>query len=454
MDAVQPSWITEAVFYQIFVERFANGRPELDPEGAVPWDSAPTRANFFGGDLRGITQKLDHLVDLGINALYLTPIFEADTNHRYDTADYGRIDHRLGDRADYQELVDQAHRRGIRVVLDAVFNHTGEGHWAFRHAYALGEDSPYRDWYHLEFPMVRDPKPNYGTFAGCPYLPKLNHANPQVRDHLYQVGLQWLRTGIDGWRLDVPFEMEPDFWRGFRDVIKAENPQAYIVGEVWELATEWLQGDLFDGTMNYPLRTAILDFAAGRSAAAGFVTAMDQIAAATPAWARPGMLNLLGSHDTERVWTHLAGDRFALRAATALQFTGEGAPMVYYGDELGLAGGDDPDNRRPMPWDPTVWDHDLLAWTKALIALRHTHPVLTGPLDAFTAVGPDALLRRRGSAEQAVFLLINRGSAPVELPAGVLPEDREVLVGDSSALRGSRTALTLAERSIVVVAGA
>lgn len=447
----QPSWIADAVFYQVFVDRFANGRPEIDPEGVVPWESSPTRATFFGGDLRGVAQHLDHLVELGVNALYLTPIFEADTTHRYDTADYSRIDHRLGDLADYRDLLDEARRRGIRVVLDAVFNHTGEGHWAFRHVYAHGEQSPYRDWYDVRFPIVRDPTPNYRTFGGCPYLPKLNHANPEVRQHLYDVGLTWLRTGIDGWRLDVPFEMDPEFWRGFRDLIKAEDPEAYIVGEVWELATSWLQGDLFDGTTNYPLRSAILDFAAGRVDAGSFTSAMASVREATPAWARPGMLNLLGSHDTERVWTHLAGDRFGWLTATALQFTSEGTPMVYYGDEVGLAGGEDPDNRRPMPWRRQEWDEELLAWTRALIALRRRHPALRGPQDVLEPLGDQAVIRRRGSGADTVTLLINRGDQPVYLSPSVLPQPFDVLLGDPGAVAVGDGQATLTGRSIVML---
>ncbi|MDR3069567.1 MAG: glycoside hydrolase family 13 protein [Propionibacteriaceae bacterium] len=453
-NPVQPSWIPDAVFYQIFVERFANGRPEIDPEGVVPWGSTPTRGNFFGGDLPGIARHLDHLENLGVNALYLTPIFEADTNHRYDTADYSRIDHRLGDLADYQALLGQAHRRGIRVVLDAVFNHTGEGHWAFRHIRANGPHSPYADWYHMEFPVQRDPKPNYGTFAGCPYLPKLNHANPKVRDYLYGVALDWLRTGIDGWRLDVPYEMEPDFWRGFREVVKGENPQAYIVGEVWELATQWLQGDLFDGTMNYPLRSAILGFASAKLDAREFVKTMNAVSQATPAWARPGMLNLLGSHDTERVWTHLDGDPFALRVATALQFTCEGAPMVYYGDEIGLAGGDDPDNRRPMPWDKAVWDRGLLAWTRELIELRKAYPVLRGSEDALVPLSEEAFLRRRGNGDEAVYLVVNRGEIPVELPADLASARFAVLLGDGDAVQFGVGRATLGGHSLVVLGNA
>ena len=446
-----PSWLRDAVFYQVFVERFANGRPELDPEGVLPWGAEPTRAGFVGGDLRGIEQHLDHVVSLGADALYLTPIFEADTNHRYDTVDYGRIDHRLGDLEDFRSLVRAAHARGLRIVLDGVFNHTGEGHWAFRHVYAHGADSPYVTWYSIEsLPIRRDPVPNYETFAGCPYLPKLNHHNPEVRRHLYAVARRWLAEGIDGWRLDVPFEVNHEFWRGFRDAVKAADADAYLVGEVWDLATSWLAGDTFDGTMNYPLRTAMLRFAAGRSSATELAQEVGTVREATPAWVRPEMLNLLGSHDTERLACELNGDPFATRVAVALQMTSEGAPMVYYGDEVGVSGGADPANRACMPWDEDRWDGDLLAWHRALIGLRRELPALRGPDDEFVEVPGGVLVRCRGSGEQAVHLVVNPSPSPVTLPAGAVAGARRELVRDE-ALPLTADGWVVPARSIHVV---
>ena len=274
-----PSWVADAVFYQIFPDRFADGDPSLDPEGMVPWSSRPSRSNYFGGDLRGIETHLDHLERLGANAIYLTPIFEADRSHRYDTADYLRIDHRLGDLAAFKRFLAAAHARGIRVVLDAVFNHCGEGHWAFRHVRAHGADSPYVDWFRVDaFPVVRDPEPNYATCSGCKYLPQFNHANPEVREYLFGVADYWTRLGIDGWRLDVPFLVTFDFWQEFRRRVKAVNPDLYIVAEVWEPAPEWVRGDTADGVMNYPLRDLIVDFAAGRSSSREFAAGVDELA--------------------------------------------------------------------------------------------------------------------------------------------------------------------------------
>lgn len=450
--ALQPSWTRDAVFYQIFVDRFADGRPEIDPEGALPWGSEPRRAGFTGGDLRGIESRLDHIVDLGANALYLTPIFEADTNHRYDTADYTRIDHRLGDLDDFRSLVTAAHERGVRVVLDGVFNHTGEGHWAFRHVYAHGADSPYVNWYSIEsFPIRRDPEPSYVTFAGCPYLPKLNHHNPEVREHLLGIARQWLREGIDGWRLDVPFEVNHEFWREFRRIVKGHDPDAYIVGEVWELATQWLGGDTFDGTMNYPWRTAVLRYATGRTDTAGLAAELSAVRDATPPWARSGMLNLLGSHDTDRVAFELKGDPFAARVAVALQMTSEGAPMVYYGDEVGLTGGADPANRACMTWDTGQWDTDLLSWHRDLIRIRRDRAALRGPDDEFVAAPAGVLLRRRGSGQDAVFLVANTTDRPVDVPGELVAGARRDLVSGTDLPVAAGGGRRIAPRSVHVV---
>lgn len=416
-----PRWVADAVFYQIFPDRFAVGDPAISPEGSASWDEAPTRANFFGGDLAGITEHLDHIVNLGANAIYLTPIFEADRNHRYDTVDHRRIDHRLGDLAAFRRFVASAHARGIRVVLDAVFNHVGDGHWAFRHVLAHGPQSPYRDWFHFGgFPVVRDPVPNYATCLECKYLPQLNHANPEVRDYLLDVTRQWSAEGIDGWRLDVPFLMDRSFWTEFRAVVKGLDPELYIVAEVWDDGAEWLAGDTADGTMNYPLRDMVVGFADGGEPAEVFADRLRTRSAAAPNWAHTSLLNLLGSHDTERVATRLRGDPVAIRIAVALQLTSPGAPMIYYGDEIGMTGGNDPDCRAPMCWDRALWDVDLLTWHRHLISLRHQRAELRGDHDEIVFARGDVLVRCRSGDSGTLFVVVNRSPVPAELPAAVV----------------------------------
>jgi glycosidase len=426
-----PSWLEDAVFYQIFPDRFADGDPSIDPEGVEPWGTPPTRGNFLGGDLAGIRSRLDHIQDLGANALYITPIFEADTNHRYDTADYGRIDHRLGDLGSFRSLVSEAHERGMHIVLDAVFNHCGEGHWAFRHVRAFGERSPYLDWFTIEgFPIVRDPEPNYATCMGCKYLPQFNHANREVRDYLFGVTRQWLAEGIDGWRLDVPFLIDKDFWREFRSIVKGVSPERYIVAEIWETATDWLQGDLADGTMNYPLRDLIVGYTEGAITAGDFAQGLSELRHATPEWATYGMLSLLGSHDTERISTRLHGNRDLLRIAVALQLTSTGAPMVYYGDEVGLEGANDPGCRASMPWNPAQWDGGLLEWHRALLSIRRDHPALRGLDDRIVHANGGLLVRRRASPEETLHVVVNRDDRPAELEAWIVSGARHDLLSD------------------------
>lgn len=421
-ELATPDWVADAVFYQIFPERFANGDPALDPDGAEPWGGTPTRDNFFGGDLKGITERLDHIQAVGANAIYLTPIFEADTNHRYDAKDYFRIDHRLGDLDAFRTFLSAAHERGIRVVLDAVLNHCGDGHWAFRDVVEKERDSEYVNWYYVEsFPVTPHPVPNYRTCSGCHYLPKWNAHNPEVRDHHYQVARYWIEQGIDGWRLDVPYFINDNFWRGFRDVVKGIHPDLYIVAEEWRAPEQWLHGDLADGTMNYTLRDLVLGFTAdGTTTAADYAASMNDLRDRIPQAARPAMLNLLGSHDTERVLTRHGEDLAAAKLAYALLLTAEGAPMLYYGDEVGMVGETDPDCRGTMPWDQREWNAELLLWVQQLTAARHRLPALRRGSQHVTASGDDVVLVLRHSAGGSALVAVNRGGADHPLPQSVL----------------------------------
>ncbi|MBU1589397.1 MAG: glycoside hydrolase family 13 protein [Actinobacteria bacterium] len=408
-----PDWLADAVFYQIFPERFANADPSLDPPGVEPWGAEPTRDNFFGGDLAGITQHLDHIESLGANAIYLTPIFEADTNHRYDAKDYFAIDHRLGDLSTFRTFLDAAHARGIRVVLDAVLNHCGDGHWAFRDVVELEEASPYVNWFSVEnFPVRPHPEPNYRTCSGCYYLPKWNAYNPEVRDHHYKVARYWVEQGIDGWRLDVPYFINDNFWRGFRDVVKGIDDDLYIVAEEWRAPEQWLQGDLADGTMNYTLRDLVLGFIADRTiTGTQFAEGMNELTARVPEGSRPAMLNLLGSHDTERLVTRHGGDLAALRQSYALLLLAEGAPMIYYGDEVGLEGDNDPGCRGTMPWDEAEWNSELLASIRELIAVRRSHPAFTRGAQHVVALSDDVVRLDRTVGGTTVSLVVDRGTA-------------------------------------------
>lgn len=410
-----PDWLADAVFYQIFPERFANGDPALDPPGVVPWDAEPTRDNFFGGDLKGITERLDHIVSVGANAIYLTPIFQADTNHRYDATDYFAIDERLGDLAAFRAFVDEAHARGIRIVLDAVLNHGGDGHPYFRDVVENEAASPYVNWYYVEdFPVRPHPEPNYRTCSGCSYLPKWNAHNPEVRAHHYAVARYWIEQGIDGWRLDVPYFINRNFWRDFRKVVKGLGEDLYIVAEEWREPEEWLQGDLADGTMNYTLHDLVLGFTAdgtvdGPAFAQGMTALRDRI----PEAARPAMLNLLGSHDTVRLVTRHGDDVGAVNRAYALLFAAQGAPMVYYGDEVGLTGENDPGCRGAMPWDEARWNQRILESVRGWTSARAASVALRRGDQEVTAIGPDAVAIVRRTADETAVIVVNRGADEV-----------------------------------------
>jgi cyclomaltodextrinase len=448
-DNTAPDWLADAVFYQIFPERFANGDPSLDPPGVVPWNSEPTRENFFGGDLAGIIQHLDHIQGLGANAIYLTPIFEADTNHRYDAKDYFAIDHRLGTLETFKHFVAAAHERGIRIVLDAVLNHAGDGHWAFRDIVEKEAESAYVNWFSVEdFPVRPHPVPNYRTCSGCYYLPKWNAYNPEVRDHHYRVARYWIEQGIDGWRLDVPYFINDNFWRGFRDVVKGHSHDLYIVAEEWRAPEQWLQGDLADGTMNYTLRDLVLGFIADRSiTGAQFAEGMNELTARVPHGYRRGMLNLLGSHDTERLVTRHRGDLAATKLSYALLVAAEGAPMIYYGDEVGLVGENDPGCRGAMPWDESEWNTDLLGYLRDLIRLRADHAPLRRGSQHVRALGDDLVaIERTGSAGEQVAVLVNRGTEPQTCHY----DQMVVIYGDATVVG---EAITVAPNAIVVVAG-
>ena len=427
-----PDWLADAVFYQIFPERFANGDPALDPPGVEEWGAEPTRDNFFGGDLAGITQRLDHIESLGANAIYLTPIFEADTNHRYDAKDYFAVDHRLGDLEAFRRFVDAAHARGIRVVLDAVLNHCGDGHWAFRDVVEMEEASPYVNWFSVEgFPVRPHPEPNYRTCSGCYYLPKWNAYNPEVRDHHFRVARYWIEQGIDGWRLDVPYFINDTFWREFHDVVKGIDDDLYIVAEEWRAPEQWLQGDLADGTMNYTLRDLVLGFVADRTVSASdFATGMNELTDRVPAHARPAMLNLLGSHDTERLVTRHGGDIAATRLSYALLILAEGAPMIYYGDEVGLEGDNDPGCRGTMPWDEGQWNHDLLASIRDLIANRRAHRAFTRGTQRVVALSDDVVRLDRTVDGTTASVVVNRGSVEFELAGVAIPANAAVILAE------------------------
>jgi neopullulanase len=414
-----PAWVSDAIFYQIFPDRFAKSK-KITKKGLnlEPWESPPTIHGFKGGDLYGVIEHLDYLQDLGINAIYFNPIFSSASNHRYHTYDYRTVDPLLGGNEAFRELLDKSHKRKMHVILDGVFNHASRGFWQFHHTLENGAASPYKDWFffdedHLNgkkhwgaYPSSEDLQLlhqegslkalGYQAWWDLPALPKFDTNQPAVREFIFNIAEYWIKFGIDGWRLDVPGEIDDNtFWQEFRHRVRAINPDAYLVGEIWNDASRWLQGDQFDASMNYLVTCACLSFFTGKHLdldialqAGGYNGLVNPINANEfgerinsilgmykPEVTR-SQLNLLDSHDTPRFLTCAGRDIASLQLALTFIFTYPGAPCIFYGDEIGLMGKQDPECRQPFLWDKSNWNQDLRDFVKGLTTLRTLHKAL------------------------------------------------------------------------------
>lgn len=334
----------------------------------------------MGGDLQGVLERFDYLRDLGVNALYLNPLFESDSNHGYDVRDYYRIDSRFGNQALLREVIARVHDAGWHILLDGVFNHSSVNFYAFKDVRERGEDSEYKDWYFIkQFPVrVEEGQDTYETFGTSHSMPKLNTQNSETREFLLDVAAFWIREfGIDGWRLDAPMEVPHDFWRELRNTVRALREDAYLVGEIWESPGEWVQGDMFDAVTNYPWRGATYSyFVQNEMSPTEFEDRLRALRDACPPEATERMLNMLSSHDADRLSTRCKDNALLIGQCILFQMTYPGVPCIYYGDEIGMEGGDDPKNRRAFNWDARQWDNGLRDFYKRLITLRHEHTAL------------------------------------------------------------------------------
>ena len=443
------SWVSDAVFYQIFPDRFARSPRLAKPARLEPWGAPPTHHGYQGGDLLGVAERLDWLSALGIDAIYFCPIFRSASNHRYHTHDYYAVDPLLGGDEAFTTMLDACHARGIRVILDGVFNHASRGFFPFHDLLENGPASPWIDWFTVrKWPLhaYGGGEPGYDAWWSLPALPKLNTDHPEVREYLMRVAEHWIRRGIDGWRLDVPTEITtPGFWEEMARRVRAIRADAYLVGEIWEDASAWIaDGARFDGTMNYPFASAVLRFAGGERVpaaetrdtwplvpavdAVGYADAIDALLARYPGAAAAKNLNLLGSHDTPRLRTLCGGSVDAVVLATVLLFTFPGAPCVYYGDEIGLEGGRDPACRGAFPWDDEAsWDQRILAAHRELSALRRAHAELRrGAYRRVHAAGGLYVFARETEAARIV----------VAVNAGTSPASAAIDLGEAAALWG------------------
>ncbi len=485
-----PDWAPDIVYYYIFPERFRNGDPGNDPvpgrdryrhttvEKHPQWLGRPYKPgsgdgsdavynnDFFGGDLAGIIDKLDDIRELGANTLYLTPIFKAGSNHKYDTADYLQVDPAFGSNADFERLAREAARRGMRIVLDTSLNHTGSdsvyfnryGNFPGRGAFQNGRidpGSPYASWYRFD-PTQKDPDRQYQGWVGVTDLPELDKASPALREFFYRapdsVMKRWLDLGAAGWRMDVAPWVPDDFWREWRAAIKAHRPDALTVAETWFDSSKYFLGDMFDSTMNYIFRNAVLDYAGGAKAS-DIVRQLEWLREAYPPQAFFALMNLLSTHDQARS-LHLLGwqdgerdpavierAKRRLLLAVLFQMTYPGSPAVYYGDEVGVTGGDDPYNRAPYPWADQGGAPDLAlrAQFRRLIALRHEHAVLRrGSLEAPLHVDEHVVVLLRRLGGRFALVATSNAAAPrqvtVALPAGLRGDLADALGGPPVAV--------------------
>ncbi len=423
-----PKWVEDAIFYQIFPERFDNGDPSISPKNVVEWGSIdPEYDTFYGGDIQGVINRLDYLGDLGITAIYFCPIFESPSTHKYDTIDYTKIDPHFGTNELFRDLVIEAHARGIRVMIDAVFNHIGFASKQWQDVLKNGENSIYKDWFHIrKFPVlandirqVNKDDINYDTFAFAANMPKLNTENKDCREYLLDIGRMWVRDYfVDGWRLDVAVEVDHSFWRDFRKAVKEINPECYILGEAWHDTMPWLNGDQFDATMNYPLTSAVLGYLVhSNTTPEEFKYAVNNVFVNYPEPVNKVGFNMLDSHDTSRIITLANGNIQKVKLAYLFQFTMTGAPCIYYGGEIGLDGGADPLCRKCMIWDENRQDLDLKQYIKDIIRLRKKHSSFRSPdLEWIeTNQSMDYIIYKKISIDEMTYIIINNSNDHVNI---------------------------------------
>ncbi|MGL5328517.1 MAG: glycoside hydrolase family 13 protein [Peptostreptococcaceae bacterium] len=419
-----PDWVKSTVWYQIFPDRFENGDESINPPNVETWGSEPTSYNFTGGDLQGVINKLDYLKELGINGIYFCPITEASTNHRYDTIDYMKIDKYLGDEETFKKLVQEAHKRDIKIMLDAVFNHIGYYSKQWQDVVQNGDDSKYRDWFYIKdiekikLPIDKIDKENltYEAFAFSPYMPKLNTENPEVIEYLINVGKYWVeKFDIDAWRLDVSNEVDHVFWRRFRQEVKSIKPDVYILGEIWHNSLPWLMGDQFDAVMNYPLTDAINDyFCKNKIDANKFKYMINDVIVSYPKQINEVAFNLLDSHDTSRILSIAGGNKDKVKLALLFMFTQGGSPCIYYGDEVGIDGEHKSGvelHRKCMIWDENKQDRDMHEFVQSVVELRKENKELREVDNEWVSTDKDVIILKKSD----VTLIINNNDDKVEI---------------------------------------
>lgn len=420
---VVPKWTEGVIYYQIFPDRFCNGSKDNDPIQCMEWGTAPSRENYMGGDLRGIIQKISYLKQLGVECLYLTPIFQGDFNHKYATTDYYKIDPMFGTNEEFKELVDLCHKQNIKVLLDGVFNHTGVHFPPFEDILKNQEQSQYRDWFFITDYPVKITHHDYECVGAYKWMPKLNTAHHEVRKYILEVMDYWIREyAIDGWRLDVSDEVDYSVWQEARLFLKEKYPQIVLIGETWGYGGRLLGGNQMDSIMNYMFRDIVRDyFALGNISEEMLDHRINHMLAVNKPVSNRVMYNLLDSHDTERFLFLCGEDKRKMKLAAAFQIFFPGSPAIYYGDEVGMTGGDDPDCRRCMIWDETA-DRDMLRWYRKLIHLRKENACIRkgGYHTIIADVEHNVYGFMRQCENEAAYFVFHKGEGNTEILCPVL----------------------------------
>ncbi|MBO6327438.1 alpha-glycosidase [Enterococcus gallinarum] len=419
-------WIGDTVWYQIFPERFCNGDTANDPKNALPWNSKfPEWDDFFGGDIAGILSKLDYLKELGINGIYLCPIFTSPSNHKYDTLDYYEIDPHFGDKKLFRQFVELAHEKGFKIMLDAVFNHIGDTSPQWQDVLENGENSKFADWFHIQkFPVSYDQTENfeyaenitYDTFAFTPHMPKLNTANKEVQSYLLDIAKYWVKEfDIDAWRLDVANEVDHQLWKLFHKEICDLKDNFYILGEVWNSAQPWLQGDELHGSMNYAYTEIMTQYFAEKVISAEkMMFSLNEQMSMHRKQTNSSMMNMLDSHDTPRILTVCEGNQELMQKMLVFMFLQSGSPCIYYGTEIAMEGGPDPDCRRCMDWEVDFSANDSFKMVQKLIHIRKEYSELLSKGDVrFTLLENDLIQVERSLDEDKIIAFFNHSAKEI-----------------------------------------
>lgn len=437
-----PAWVNDTVWYQIMPDRFRKGSDHPRRFPLRKWSSIKNIHfwDTYGGDLKGITEKLPYLQELGITGIYMTPIFLSDSNHKYNTFSYDEIDPDFGTEEELTELVDKAHSLGIRVMLDAVFNHSGTKFAPWKDAMKHGPESPYWDWFFInQWPQPLLPgkteDSRFYSFAFTSMMPKLNTNNPEVIDYCLKRCEHWVRDWhIDGIRFDVGNEVSHKFLKELNRGLKAINPDIFLLGEIWHDSIQWLQGDEYDAIMNYPFMESLHDFYLDGRSSKELMYAMNRVYTMYPQQINDAQFNFLDTHDTMRAFTRCDNPDIFWQQLAFLM-TMPGSACIYYGTEIALPGGNDPDNRRPMPWDKVEAGKcdDALRDTSALIALRKAWPQLRRGIVSWKHSSEHPRYVRYGrhlkGSSDLLAVCLNAGDVPVALPEGKVLFARKIIAG-------------------------